>query len=376
MRVGILGGGQLARMLALAGHPLGLEFVVLDPSADACAASLAEQIVADFDDRAALDQLAARCDRITLDFENVPAATVGYLSATRPMRPGPALLAVAQDRRAEKATAAELDIPCGGWAAVDHESDLSLACEQVGLPSILKTCRLGYDGKGQARIDHVEQLGPAFAALGRVPCVLEALIPFSRELSLISTRANDGAIVHYPLSQNVHHDGVLRASLAPAPNITALQPLAEAYGRAIAERFAYVGTFAIEFFQVGDTLLFNEIAPRVHNSGHWSIEGSVCSQFENHLRALMDLPLGPTRLRDTALMLNWIGELPELSRYAHIADMHWHDYNKPVRPGRKLGHATLLGSPDSLRAALSKLVPQSDGEAAALHAARQLLQLP
>ncbi len=343
-RVGILGGGQLARMMALAGLPLGLRFKVLDPAADACAAECAPLVNAAFDDVPALDALAGEVDVVTFDFENVPADSAQRLAGRLPVHPSPAALAVAQDRLSEKTLFRELDIPVPAFAAVDSREGLEQALDEVGVPCILKTRRFGYDGKGQFRIRGRADAEAAWQALGaqagRVGLILEAFVPFDGEVSVVAVRGRDGEFRAWPLTANWHVDGVLSASLAPAPVPAAVQDTALAYARRLAERLDYVGVFALELFRRGDALLANEMAPRVHNSGHWTIEGAETSQFENHLRAVLGLPLGSTAMRGHACMLNWIGAMPDAAAVLAQAGGHWHDYGKEAREGRKVGHAT------------------------------------
>ncbi|WP_447729865.1 5-(carboxyamino)imidazole ribonucleotide synthase [Pseudoxanthomonas suwonensis] len=343
-RVGILGGGQLARMMALAGLPLGLQFKVLDPAADACAGECAPLVNAAFDDAAALGALAGEVDVVTFDFENVPADSARALAGKVPVHPAPDALAVAQDRLSEKTLFRELGIPVPAFAAVDSREGLERALDEVGVPCILKTRRLGYDGKGQFRIRSRADADAAWDALGaqapRVGLILEAFVPFDGEVSVVAVRGRDGEFRAWPLTANWHVDGVLSASLAPAPVAAGVQDTALGYARLLAERLGYVGVFALELFRRGDQLLANEMAPRVHNSGHWTIEGAETSQFENHLRAVLGLPLGSTAMRGHACMLNWIGAMPDAGGVLGQAGGHWHDYGKEPRDGRKVGHAT------------------------------------
>jgi len=359
-RVGILGGGQLARMLALAGTPLGLRLVVMDPAADACAGQCAPLLVGDYGDEAVLAEFAARADVATFDFENVPAASAQWLSRRIGVFPGPDALAVAQDRLAEKTLFRELGIPVPDFVDVATQAGLQAAVERVGTPCILKTRRLGYDGKGQFRIRSAGEVDAAWAALGgqaaQVGLILEAFVPFERELSVVAVRGRDGSFRTWPLTENWHVDGVLSASLAPARCEPALQAQAQAHARALAERLDYVGVFALELFCRDGGLLANELAPRVHNSGHWTIEGAGTSQFANHLRAVLGLPLGDTRALGHACMLNWIGAMPDPAPVLAEAGGHWHDYGKQAREGRKVGHATLRAdTPQALRAALERV---------------------
>jgi len=339
--IGILGAGQLARMLALAGAPLGARFLVVDSAADACASQVAPLLVADWRDFAALEKFAARIDVATFDFENVPADTAQWLTEHTRVSPNPRALALAQDRLAEKTMFRELGLETPAFATVDSRDDLQRAVRVIGVPSVLKTRRLGYDGKGQFRLRNANDIDAAWQALGGAPSILEAWVPFDREVSIIAVRGADGAFSTYPLVQNWHADGILAASLAPAPNAEELAEAATANARAIAEHLDYVGVFALELFVRDGRLLGNEMAPRVHNSGHWSIEGAVCSQFENHVRAVLGLPLGDTAARGVSVMLNWIGELPDARAVLAEPNAHWHDYGKSARAGRKVGHATI-----------------------------------
>ena len=341
--LGILGGGQLARMLAIAAAPLGVKTLVVDSAPDACAGQVAPLRVADWTDYAALAKFAADVDVVTFDFENVPADTAHWLAERAAVFPNPRALAVAQDRLAEKTLFRECGLHTPAFEAVDTREDLDRALAKIGAPAILKTRRLGYDGKGQFRIKHLTDADAAWAALGANAhgLILEAFVPFERELSVVAVRTRDGDFRIWPLTQNWHTDGVLSLSLAPAPDVGILQPRAEALARTLAERLDYVGVFALELFVKDGDLLGNEMAPRVHNSGHWTIEGAITSQFENHVRAVLGLPLGDTSARGLSAMFNWIGELPDAASVLGTVDGHWHDYGKQSRPGRKVGHATV-----------------------------------
>ena len=343
--VGILGGGQLARMLALSGAPLGLRFLVMDTVGDACAGQFAPLIVGDWRDESALAEFASKVDVVTFDFENVPADSAQWLAEREPVFPSPRALAVAQDRLAEKTLFRELGIPVPPFQAVASRADLDAAIASIGTPSILKTRRLGYDGKGQFRLRSAADAGAAWDALGgqagTVGLILEGFVAFERELSVVAVRGRDGEFRAWPLTENWHVDGVLSASLAPARVDDALAGTAFAYARRLADALDYVGVFALELFCRNGELLANELAPRVHNSGHWTIEGSETSQFQNHLRAVLGLPLGDTRMVGVACMLNWIGEMPQAAAVLRESGGHWHDYGKAPRAGRKVGHATL-----------------------------------
>lgn len=358
--VGILGGGQLARMLALSGAPLGLRFLVMDTAADACAGQFVPMVVGDYRDEAALAEFASRVDVATFDFENVPAESARWLSERVPVFPSPSALAVAQDRLAEKSLFRELGIPVPPFADVATREQLDEAIAAIGTPCILKTRRLGYDGKGQFRLKAAGDADAAWQALGAqaatVGLILEGFVAFERELSVVAVRARDGEFRAWPLTENWHVDGVLSASLAPAHAPSALADTAFGYARKLAEALDYVGVFALELFCRDGELLANELAPRVHNSGHWTIEGAETSQFENHLRAVLGLPLGDTRMLGCACMLNWVGELPDSAPVLREAGGHWHDYGKSPRVGRKVGHATLRAdSAAALAGALQRI---------------------
>lgn len=358
--VGILGGGQLARMMVLAGAPLGLRFVVFDPAADACAGQVAPLQVGAFDDQQALAEFADRVDVITFDFENVPAGSAQWLAQRRPVFPNPDALAVAQDRLSEKTLFQELGIPLPPFADIRSREELAARVAEFGTPCILKTRRLGYDGKGQFRIREAADVDRAWAELGgqveRTGLILEGFVAFERELSVVAVRARDGEFRAFPLTRNWHVDGVLSASLAPAQVTPAQHEAAIGHARRLAERLDYVGVFALELFCRDGELLANEMAPRVHNSGHWTSEGAETSQFQNHLRAVLGLPLGDTRMIGHACMLNWLGAMPESSAVLSQAGGHWHDYGKQPRDGRKVGHATLReDSPQALAQALEQV---------------------
>lgn len=362
LTVGIVGGGQLARMMALAGYPLGLRFVVLDPASDACAGQVAPQIHGEYDDTEALDELARRCDVVTFDFENVPAAALERLAAEVPVAPNPRALGIAQDRLAEKTLFRELGIPTPVHAAVDSRADLDAAVATTGLPAVLKTRRFGYDGKGQRVLRARADLDAAWAELAGHALILEGFVPFTRELSILAVRGHDGATAFWPLVENVHAGGILRVSRAPA-DADALAATAHAHAQALLDALDYVGVLAIEFFELDGTLVANEMAPRVHNSGHWTIEGAETSQFENHLRAVCGLPLGATGAIGHSAMLNFIGRQPEAAAFLATPGLHWHDYGKAERAGRKVGHATLRADDAAaLDTALVVLQPLIDAD--------------
>jgi 5-(carboxyamino)imidazole ribonucleotide synthase len=344
MLIGVLGAGQLGRMLALAAYPLGVRCVFLDPQPGAPAGQVAEQIVAAYDDGAALEQLV-RADVVTYEFESVPESVAHHLAGRVPVRPSPQALSVAQDRLHEKTLCLELGIPTAPFAAVSDQAELEAAIAKLGLPAVLKTRRLGYDGKGQRVLRHAADAALAFRELGAVPSILERFVEFERELSVIAVRGTDGRTGYYPLIENQHQNGILRLSLAPAPRASAeLQDQAEAMVTKLLDRLDYVGVLALELFETAAGLFANEIAPRVHNSGHFTIEGAVTSQFENHVRAVAGLPLGSTALIGHSAMINLVGTLPKCEALLAVEGAHLHLYGKPARTGRKLGHVTICGS--------------------------------
>ncbi|MEZ4423635.1 MAG: 5-(carboxyamino)imidazole ribonucleotide synthase [Gemmatimonadota bacterium] len=345
MRVGVLGGGQLGRMLALAGRPLGLTFRFFEAAARPPVSELGEIVRASWEDEPALDAFAEGLDVVTYEFENVPVHAARRLAERVPVRPTPDALAFAQDRVKEKQGLEAVDVPVAPWHPVDSAEDLSEAARALGLPVLLKTRRMGYDGKGQSALRAHGDVHSVWESLGGRPCIAERVVPFDRELSIVAVRALDGNVAFYPLVENHHEDGILRRTLAPAPGVTpALEETAQGYARALLERLDYVGVLAIELFQVGDTLLANEVAPRVHNSGHWSQDGAVTSQFENHLRAVTGLPLGSTALSaPRTVMTNLIGTLGDVRTVLAEAGAHLHLYDKTPRPGRKLGHVNRVG---------------------------------
>jgi 5-(carboxyamino)imidazole ribonucleotide synthase len=362
VKIGILGAGQLGRMLALAGYPLDFDFVFLDPATEACAAPLGEHIHAAYEDEKALAEFCVSVDVATYEFENVPAKTAEFVAARIPLLPAPAALTAGQDRLSEKQMFDRLGIAVPRYMPVATREALAFAAKATGLPAVLKTRRMGYDGKGQVVLRKAEDLDAAWAKLGGQPLILEAFVPFQREISCLAARARSGEMVFYPVVENVHRDGILRTA---TPRLhDALQQSAEDCVRRVAEHLNYVGVLAFEFFVADGKLLANEIAPRVHNSGHWTIEGAVCSQFENHLRAIAGLPLGSTALRAPCVMVNFIGDTPKTADLARIPDLHIHHYGKTPKPQRKVGHATLLAESAAQLAerlaTLTQLVTQSE----------------
>ena len=346
MRVGILGGGQLARMLVLAGYPLGLEFLVLDPAPDACAGQVCKLIQADYDDETALRQLAQQSDVVTFEFENVPDESVRILSEQHPVYPPQIALSVAQDRLAEKKLFCEMEIPTPGFKSIDSRADLDSAAAELGLPLVIKTRRLGYDGKGQATVHSQAEFDWVWQNLGGVPLIAEQFIAFQREISIIAVRGRAKQTVFYPVPENIHRNSMLHLSVCKPGD--AQQATAEKFVNRVLDALNYVGVLALEFFEVDGGLLANEIAPRVHNSGHWTIEGSQISQFENHLRAVLGWPLGSTAPVGSSAMVNIIAKLPETEGLLANPDIHLHAYGKKSRPGRKLGHATLVSLSNSV----------------------------
>jgi 5-(carboxyamino)imidazole ribonucleotide synthase len=340
MRVGIIGAGQLGRMLALAGYPLGLRFVFLDQSPDAPGAQVGNIVVGAFDDRQRLAELAQDVDVVTFEFENVPVDAVQSIAATRSFHPPVAALGASQDRLAEKTLFRELKIPTPPFAPVDSLADLQAAVRRIGLPGVLKTRRLGYDGRGQFFVRTGDDVARAWDALGSAPLIYEGFIDFGREVSIIGARSTKGETRFYPLSANTHESGILRYSIAPYRNAS-LQKQAEIYLKRLLRRFDYAGILTIEFFVKGGRLIANEMAPRVHNSGHWTIEGAETSQFENHVRAILGLPLGGTRAVGHSGMMNFIGAIPALGNILRVSGVHFHSYGKEPRPNRKLGHCTV-----------------------------------
>jgi 5-(carboxyamino)imidazole ribonucleotide synthase len=344
--VGVLGAGQLGRMLGLAGRALGLELTFLDPNPDSPAGAVGELIACDYADGGALQRLS-QARVVTFEFENVPVDAVKALEGRVRVSPGSRALEVAQDRCHEKTCFRSLGIATPLFAAVSSWPELEAALGSVGLPAVLKTRRFGYDGKGQAVLRSEVDARSAFERLGGVPLILESFVAFERELSIIAVRSSAGEVACYPLVQNHHAGGILRKTLAPAPDVSAeLQRVANQHVEKLLAHLDYVGVLALELFQVEGRLLANEIAPRVHNTGHWTIEGARTSQFENHLRAILGLPLGATDAISPCAMLNLIGVEPDANAVLAVPDAHLHWYGKAPRPGRKVGHITVR-APDA-----------------------------
>ena len=357
MTIGILGGGQLGYMLALAGYPLGLHFRFLDPSPEAPVGRIAQRVTADYTDEAALEKFSSGLELVTYEFENVPVEAARFLAERVPVYPPPAALEAAQDRLAEKSLFRRLGIATTEFASVSNPAEFDAAVKTIGLPAVLKTSRMGYDGKGQWILRTAEDVAKAKSELPAVQLILERFVPFTRELSVLAVRSKTGESSIYPLVENHHRSGILRLSLAPAPRLEPdILRAAERAAQRVLESLKYVGVLAIEFFEHQGELLANEMAPRVHNSGHWTIEGAITSQFENHLRAVLGLPLGSTGPAGHCAMLNLIGDLPESAEVLAVPDAHLHLYGKSPRPGRKLGHVTLrAASPERLALRLSEL---------------------
>jgi 5-(carboxyamino)imidazole ribonucleotide synthase len=356
MKIGIIGAGQLGRMLALAGYPLGMRFVFVDKSREAPGGQVGEIIEGNFDDPEALRQLADVCDVVTFDVENVPESAIRPIADRVPFFPPVEALATGQDRLAEKRAFAALHIPTPRFMPVATREALEIAVAQLGFPSVLKTRRLGYDGRGQRFLRSPEDLKPAWEALGSVPMILESFVAFETEVSIIGVRRPGGETRFYSLAENIHDEGILSHTRAPFEN-PELQAQAERYLQRLMDHLGYAGVLTIEFFVHEDRLLANEMAPRVHNSGHWTIEGAVTSQFENHIRAILDLPLGETRCTGHSGMVNLLGNLPPLGDILAIPGAHLHLYGKEPRPRRKLAHCNVVAvSSDDRDAGLERLL--------------------
>lgn len=356
MRIGIIGAGQLGQMLGLAARNLGVDCRFLDPSMSPPAAVCGEVIHKPFDDTGALTELAATCDVVTYEFENVPVSALRKIEGEVPIYPPIDALHYAQDRLFEKQLFEQLNIPLPLYRRIDAVDDLAEAAASLGLPMVVKTRRLGYDGKGQFVVRHERDLEKAWKTLGGQPLIAEQWVAFDYEVSSIGARSVNGEIRHYSLTLNEHRHGILRTSRAPA-DAPALSGAAEKYVRRLLERLDYVGVLALELFVIGDQLLANEFAPRVHNSGHWTIEGAVTSQFENHLRAVLNQPLGSTANIGHAGMINLIDEIPDFARV--LEHGHFHDYGKTPRPGRKLGHITVVADSADCRDTLVEKIDKT-----------------
>ena len=357
MTIGILGGGQLGYMLALAGYPLGLHFRFLDPSPEAPVGRIAHRVTAEFTDTLALQRFAQGLEVVTYEFENVPVEATRLLAEKTNVYPPVKALEEAQDRLREKTLFEKLGIETTEFAPLQSVSEFDAAIKRIGLPAILKTRRMGYDGKGQWALKTNEDVEKVRGLLPSVPLILEKFVAFNSEVSMLGVRSKTGETAFYPVVENHHRDGILRLSIAPAQNSTSeMQVAAEEASRKVLETLGYVGVLCIEFFEVGGRLLANEMAPRVHNSGHWTIEGAVTSQFENHLRAILGMPLGSTSAIGYSAMINLIGEIPEERQVLAVPNTHLHLYGKSPRPGRKLGHVTVRADrADKLKTRLAEL---------------------
>lgn len=344
--IGIFGGGQLGRMLAQAALPLGLHCSFYEAGTDCPSAALGQVIDSTQPD--SLMQFVRSADVFSLEFENTPLTDADALTAHKALYPPRQALAIAQNRLSEKALFDELSIPVAAYSAIHTLVDLQQAAIRQGLPLVVKTATGGYDGKGQFVVRETAQIEQAWAELGQAaPLVAESFVQFEREVSIIAVRAQDGEVRTWPLAENHHHQGILSHSIVPAPQSENLLPIAQDYITRLLNHLNYVGVLTLELFVTKQGLLANEMAPRVHNSGHWSIEGAVCSQFENHMRAVAGLPLGSTELIKPTVMVNIIGQHPDRAEILALNGVHLHLYGKTERPGRKLGHITIMPADSS-----------------------------
>ncbi|PMR72885.1 5-(carboxyamino)imidazole ribonucleotide synthase [Billgrantia endophytica] len=341
MNIGVLGAGQLGRMLALAGYPLANRFTFLDTTGHP-SAGIGEVLIDT--DRRHLDAFLAKVDLVTYEFEHLPVELVSAIEEVKPVYPSSEAIRVCQNRAGEKALFDRLGIPTPAYRLVESAAELEAAAHELGCPVVAKSVTEGYDGKGQAVLRDPSEAQEAWRSIGHPRLIVESFIDFVREVSIIAVRGRDGEVVFYPMAENVHVDGILRYSIAPMPDLDdSVQLTADGYIRALLDELDYVGVLTLELFQARDgSLLANEMAPRVHNSGHWSMDGAVTSQFENHLRAIQGLPLGDTRARMPTCMINVIGREGDPAAILAIADAHLHRYDKSERLGRKLGHVNLL----------------------------------
>ena len=350
--LGMLGGGQLGRMFTVAARTMGYDVIVLDPNPESPAGEFAtDHVRAEYDDPSALEYLARTCAAITTEFENVPAAALDQLTISCVVRPGAKAVSIAQDRIREKAFLREFEFPIVKFAVVHIEADLEVALQLIDQPALLKVSRFGYDGKGQARVSNLEEARAAWDLMEREPCVLEELLTLEAEISVVLARGADGQIATFPIAQNVHRHGILDMTIVPTRVSAAVQREAVVLAQVIAERLEYVGVLAVEYFVLaGGQLVVNEIAPRPHNSGHFTLDACVTSQFEQQVRALCGLPLGPTRLLTPAVMVNLLGDIwssnggePNWSVVLSDPRIKLHLYGKHgPRPGRKMGHYTCM----------------------------------
>ena len=339
--IGIFGGGQLGRMMAQAALPLNIQCTFFEVNTDCPSAALGQVISTQAEN--GLQDFIVSADVFSLEFENTPLADVDVLTQQKDVHPPRQALAIAQHRLSEKALFDELAIPVAPYKAVTSLDELKVAIAELGLPIVLKTSRGGYDGKGQFVLRTADQIEQAWAELGPAgELIAESFVTFSREVSIIAVRGIDGDVKTWALAENHHHDGILSHSIVPAPNSVDLQPVAQDYITRLLNHLNYVGVLTLELFVTDKGLYANEMAPRVHNSGHWSIEGSICSQFENHIRAVAGLPLGSTEVVRPTVMVNIIGQYPKSEDVLALNGAHLHLYNKTEREGRKIGHITLM----------------------------------
>jgi 5-(carboxyamino)imidazole ribonucleotide synthase len=357
VKVGVLGGGQLGRMLAIAGYQLGIEFRFFDPHSGAPVGQIGELISAEYTDRQALARFLEGIDVVTYEFESIPLTAVEFVAERVRVYPPVTALEIAQDRLLEKKLFESLGIPTPPFAAVDSLRDLQQAVSRLGLPVVLKTRRMGYDGKGQVVIREGSDIEAGWKRLAGSPLLVEQFVPFQHELSVIGVRDAEAREVFYTPVENVHREGILRKSTVPAVRTTPeASAIALDYCHRLMAELGYVGVLALELFSMDGALLANEMAPRVHNSGHWTIEGAETSQFENHLRAVLGLPLGKTALRGSSVMLNIIGHIPARERVLAVDGAHLHLYGKAPTEKRKVGHITLVGgAPEDLEAGTIEL---------------------
>ncbi len=345
MKVGILGGGQLAQMLAQAGDSLDMDFAFVAPEKDACAAPFGQHFMYPYLDPKAEQELADWSDVVTYEFESIPVPLVQALEQKVSVHPSSEALILASDRLNEKTMFNQEGIETAKFATVDSLDDLVAAVKQVGLPAILKTRRDGYDGKGQVVLRDESELAVAWESLSPVACILESMVNFEREVSIVASRNVSGDIAFYPLAENYHREGILRLSLSLQNDPK--QQEAEGIIRKVMEKVEYVGTMAVELFDLGDKFAANELSPRVHNSGHWSMDGAEASQFKNHLLAIADMPLGDTSIKNATAMINLIGDIPDKSIVEQIPGAELYDYGKEPRAGRKVGHINLVANGDN-----------------------------
>lgn len=354
MKVGILGSGQLGRMLALAGYPLGLEFEFYDKQAGSPVASLAKVWVGGDTANPELEAFLAQVDVVTYEFEHLDLQLLDYVAARKPMFPGVASNRICQHRVREKRLFSELGVPTAPFRVIETRDDLEQAVAHLGLPLVAKTATQGYDGKGQWVLREAADLERFWPQMDGLLLMVEAFVSFRRELSIVAVRAQDGEIRFYPLTENHHRQGILHYSVAPAEQTQTLQAAAEDYSRRILTALEHVGVLTLELFDTEQGLVANEMAPRVHNSGHWTMDAAECSQFENHLRAVCQLPLGSTAATGPALMLNLVGDPGDVATWLKLDKAHLHLYGKEARPGRKLGHLNLTGdSVEQLKARIA-----------------------